>query len=543
MFFARVHQKYSWDDFLIWLLRDLELFGTLVRAADLSFEALLLGGIAYLLHVARPANASATVEALCLRGIRWAALALAISEVVTVAISSASLLGDTGLGFRAVITAPFFVCGVGAALLAILLSGCARMKSRTLLLFSLLLLFATVSSSHAAARLDHRLLLGVATAAHHLGTAAWIGAMPFLLVSLGRAETVQQARVMAKRYSWMALLSVLILVLAGICMAWFYIGTWNGLYGTSYGVLLLAKIYLLLLMLLMGTGNWIVVQRLDTDPQPLLARLRRFAEPEIGLGFTIILAAASMSSQPAAVDIPDRVSLPVIAARMHPRIPRMESPAASQLTPPTSLETSVRASEFQPTSASDATDRQWSEYNHHWAGAIVFAAGLLAFLSYFAGMRLARYWPLTFAGLSVFILLRADPENWPLGPRPFWASFAAPDVLEHRVAAVLILCFAAFECAVQAGKLRARWAASIFPAMCALGAVVLLTHDHVSSDSQEDLLASLSHISIALLGATAGWTRWLELRLPSGRASKIAGYVWPLFLAAAGLVLLNYRET
>ena len=58
---------------------------------------------------------------------------------------------------------------------------------------------------------------------------------------------------MARRYSSMAILSVVVLVLAGIYMAWFYVGTWNGLYGTSYGVLLLAKIYLLLVMLMMGT--------------------------------------------------------------------------------------------------------------------------------------------------------------------------------------------------------------------------------------------------------------------------------------------------
>jgi len=96
---------------------------------------------------------------------------------------------------------------------------------------------------------------------------------------------------------------------------------------------------------------------------------------------------------------------------------------------------------------------------------------------------------------------------------------------------------------VQAAKLRARWASMIFPVMCAFGAVVLLTHNHASSDMSEDLLASLSHTPIALLGATAGWARWLELRLPPGRASKIAGYVWPLFLSAAGLILLNYRES
>jgi copper resistance protein D len=529
---------------LIWLLRDIDLLGTLLRAANLAFEALLLGGIAYLLAIARPARASASVESFCFRGIRWAALALIAAELVTVILSSASLLGDSDLHLQDLFSARFFVAGLSAALLAMLLWFCGRRKTTTLMIpLSLLLLVATVSTSHAAARMDHRLLLALATALHHVGTAAWIGSMPFLLISLARADTVAEARNMAGRYSQMALISVAVLVLAGIYMAWFYVGAWNGLYGTSYGLLLLAKIYLLLVMLIMGSGNWMLVRRLDTDPRPLLVRLRRFAEAEVGLGFTVILAAASMSAQPPAVDVTEKVSLRQIVARMHPEIPRMTSPAASQLTPPSSIETAIRETEFQANGGSDAIDREWSEYNHHWAGLIVFLAGLLAFASRFPGMRWARFWPLAFGGLSVFILLRADPENWPLGPRPFWASFSAPDVLAHRAAALLILCFAIFECAVQAGKLRARWAALIFPTMCALGAAVLLTHNHAPSDMAEDLLASLSHTPIALLGATAGWTRWLELRLPPSRSSKIAGLAWPLLLAAAGLILLNYRET
>jgi putative copper resistance protein D len=531
---------------LIWLLRDLDLLSTLLRAANLSFEALLLGGILYWIIVARPAAASDTVVSSCLRGIRWAAIALALAEMATVLSSSASLLGDSGLPLSDLLHAEFFRAGLSAAAIAVLLWACARIRIRNraavFVPLSILLLVATVSTSHAAARMDHRLLLGFATAAHHLGTAAWIGAMPFLLISLGRAETVQEARSLATRYSSMALWSVAVLVAAGILMAWFYVGTWNGLYGTSYGVLLLAKIYLLLVMLLMGLGNWSVVRRLNVNPQPLLARLRRFAEAEVGLGFTAVLAAASMSAQPPSVDVPNQISLPVIAARLHPELPRLQSPAASQLTPATSIETAVRETEFQAGGASDATDHKWSEYNHHWAGLIVLAAGLLAWLSRFPVFRWARFWPLTFAGLSVFILLRADPESWPLGPRPFWASFSAPDVLQHRVAALLILCFAVFECAVQAAKLRARWAPMIFPGMCALGAAVLLTHTHGSPDGAEDLLASLSHTPIALLGATAGWTRWLELRLPQGRDSRLAGFLWPIFLAAAGLILLNYRE-
>jgi copper resistance protein D len=529
---------------LIWFLRDIDLLSTLLRAANLSFEALLLGGIIFLLAVARPARASATVQSLCLRGVRWAALSLTVSELITVALASASLLGDTDLHLADLLSTKFFEAGMSAALLAFLLWACARGKTaiNAMIPLAVLLLAATISTSHAAARMDRRILLSVATAAHHLGTAAWIGAMPFLLTSLGRAETVEEARGMARRYSSMAVVSVVILVLAGICMAWFYVGTWNGLYGTSYGVLLLAKIYLLVVMLLMGTGNWLVVQRLNNDPKPLLVRLRRFAEAEVGLGFTAVLAAASMSAQPPAVDVTDQVSLPVIVARMRPEPPRLTSPASAQLTPPTSIETAVRETEFQANGGSDATDKKWSEYNHHWAGLIVLAAGLLAFLSRFRAFRWARFWPLTFGGLALFILLRADPENWPLGPRPFWASFSAPDVLQHRAAALLILVFAVFECAVQAGKLRARWASMIFPVMCAAGAVVLLTHNHAPSDMAEDLLASLSHTPIALLGATAGWLRWLELRLPPSRSQKIAGQAWPLFLAAAGLVLLNYRE-
>ncbi len=532
---------------MIWLLRDIDLFVTLLRAANLSFEALLLGGVFYLFVVARPAGASEQVVSICLRGIRWAASALAASEMVTIALSSASLLGDSDMHLPDLLTTKFLQAGLAAVLFAGLLWFCAQRKTPVALFsmfpLSLFLLGATVSTSHAAARMDHQALLGIATALHHIGTAAWIGAMPFLLVALPLAAGAAEARAMATRYSTMAMASVAALVLAGVVMAWFYIGSWTGLYGTSYGLLLLAKIYLLLVMLAMGAGNWLLVRRLATDPQPLLVRLRRFAEVEVGLGFTVILAAASMSSQPPAVDIPDQVSAHSIAARLHPHAPRLTSPSAAQLTPATSMKTALRVSEFQAGGRSDATDKKWSEYNHNWAGVIVLVAGLLAWLSRLPGMRWARFWPLSFAGLSVFILLRADPENWPLGPRSFWESFAAPDVLQHRAIAGLILCFALFECAVQAGKFRAQWAPMIFPAMCAMGAVVLLTHDHSPSDMTEDFLAGLSHTLIALLGATAGWARWLELRLPTSRASRIAGFVWPLFLSAAGLVLLNYRET
>jgi putative copper resistance protein D len=178
---------------LIWLLRDIDLLSTLLRAANLSFEALLLGGIAFfywrLRVLPEPLPRSSPFAFAVFAGPPSLSQ---VTELVSVILSSASLLGDSDLHFRDVITTRFFVAGVCAAVVALLFWICARVKTRkavaAMIPLSLLLLIATVATSHAEARMDHRFSLALATAAHHLGTAAWIGAMPFLLVSLGRCR-------------------------------------------------------------------------------------------------------------------------------------------------------------------------------------------------------------------------------------------------------------------------------------------------------------------------------------------------------------------
>jgi copper resistance protein D len=51
----------------------------------------------------------------------------------------------------------------------------------------------------------------------------------------------------------------------------------------------------------------------------------------------------------------------------------------------------------------------------------------------------------------------------------------------------------------------------------------------------------MSHTPLALCGATAGWARWLELRL-QGRISGIASWIWPVAFLVVALLLLDYRE-
>src|SRR5215470_9198833 len=431
----------------------------------------------------------------------WAALALAIVQILSIAISSAILIGGSGFTFRDVATADFFFLGILLSFSAMMLCLLMRASSRKALIacapFALLILAASVGMSHAAARLDHRWLLLGLTALHHLGTAAWIGAMPFLLISLRQERDQMTAARYTRRFSATAIASVSLLVLGGIGMAVFYIGSWQGVYGTTYGFMMLAKIYLLLLILAMGAGNFFLVRQIERAPAPLLVRLRRFGEAEIGLGFTAILAAASLTSQPPAVDLTqDRLTSHEIIERIRWVQPRMTSPPLKALAPPTAIQIAVQNSLFGSGNENDANDRAWSEYNHHWSGLIVLLAGLLALLARWRQFKWAQHWPLLFIGLAVFILLRADPENWPLGPRPFWASFSSPDVLQHRLYALLITAFAIFEWAVETGRVTSRAASYVFPLMCAAGGALLLTHSHALGNIKEEMLAEMSHTPI-----------------------------------------------
>ncbi len=50
----------------------------------------------------------------------------------------------------------------------------------------------------------------------------------------------------------------------------------------------------------------------------------------------------------------------------------------------------------------------------------------------------------------------------------------------------------------------------------------------------------LSHLALGLVSLLAGWSRWLELRLPLSRAR--ARPIWGPALAVFGLLLVLYRE-
>ena len=484
-----------------------------------------------------------------------AAAGMIVAQAIWLGVNSALLQSTTGISWAEVFGAGFFGAGLLEVGGALLIGAAFLLRRKSLwqyLLADVLLLLGSVLTSHSAARLDDRAAMMAVTAGHQLGAALWIGSLPFLLWSLVHLENKEERSRVLSAYAWQAATGFAVLVACGIVLAIVYIRTFALLYGTAYGVMTVAKIFLLCCIIAIGWRNNATVKQRLIDGLWRL-RMRRFTEVEIGIGFTTILAAASLTSQPPAIDQQaSRVPATTIIARFTPKIPSMNTPPVEALSPVTPLD-SAEAKRFHvsplDTYVPGATlgdfnkpsDIEWSEYNHNWAGLIVLTAGLLALISRFRWGRWAKHWPLVFIGLAVFLLLRADSENWPLGPRGFWESFAVAEVFQHRMFVVLIVLFAVFEWSVQNKKIRSERAALVFPVVCILGGTLLLAHNHSLTRVQDELLAELSHTPIALLALAAGWSRWLEIRLP-GKPPKWTGAVWPVCFVAIGYFLMTYRE-
>jgi copper resistance protein D len=545
----------------------IDLFGYLsviLHGLTIIAQSMTIGGVLFLVLLARPLRAqlgppgnailrrTAQVTALC-------ACTLVICEALTIALEAAVLVGTVDLSVGTALGANFARAGfvkISASLLVavLLLRRRAEAPPAALLTLGLVELASATLTTHAAARIEGSGPLLVAEGLHQFGAAIWIGGIPYFLLALAAVRDGASVRRIGARFSRMSMAGVGAILVSGLVMSVAYIGSWQAFYGTAYGVMVAAKIALFLMLLGLGGMNFLLVERLRTHPATPVTRLKRFAEVEIGIGFTIFLAAASLTSVPPARDLTtDRVSWHEIVERNWPLWPRLTSPDHDVLALPAlqhrlDAEHANRSSStppaFIPGSGElpprNAADIAWSEYNHHWAGLFVLAIGLLALLNQ-AGFSPARHWPLLFFGLAGFLFFRSDPETWPLGSIGFFESFRDVEVLQHRVFVLLVVVFAAFEWRVRAKRLQNGRLALVFPLMCAGGGALLLTHNHALANIKDQLLIELTHTPLAITAVAAGWSRWLELRT-NPPLSRIAGWFWPVALVLIGLLLVNYRE-
>jgi putative copper resistance protein D len=442
------------------MARLLQIFGflsVLFRGGTLSFESLTIGGIVFLNFVARnEKQQSEAISQACLGWIRRVAVALAVTQLAYILASTLILMQSADMTLADVGGANFVLAGVlaiAAALTIAALAGTRSSKSCPVMLFpALLILLSSVMTSHAMAPLEYRFPLAVVTALHQGATATWLGGLFYLLIAIPRSPDSRFARQLVARFSKLALVSVAVLAAAGFTLGFAYVGSLDAICGTSYGIMVATKAVLLGTLLLLGALNFQIAR--SSSGGAVIASLKRFGEAEIGIGITVVLTAASLTSLPPAVHLrTDRVSTQEIVARLAPQLPRLASPSIEDL-PEDIYAAEAKAfdagtlssASFVPgqagTRPNTPAEKSWSEYNHHWAGLIVLSIGLLAFLAQTKHFPWARNWPLIFLGLSLFVFLRSDPGTWPLGPNGFWVTLQDPEVLLHRIFVLLVIALA-----------------------------------------------------------------------------------------------------
>lgn len=396
---------------------------------------------------------------------------------------------------------------------------------------------------HAVGRFEYRELLMSITVLHQLAAAVWFGGVAQLVLLWCLSQRDPAAWVFwpkaVARFSILGIYSVVGLVLSGSVMAWIYVGTLDGLFGTGYGSLVLAKLVLLAVALGLAYVNFRAgkMWKERGNTQDITAKTPFFIEAESFVLISILFIAATLSSQPPAADIPNLTATPGEVAQMFtPRIPVMKSPTHAELM---AGEIGRVAIVNKVPSVSGA---QWSNFNHNTAGIFLTTMGILAMLSYSRRFPWAKYWPAGFIGLFLFLFFRSDAETWPLGPMGFWEStFGNGEVLQHRMATFLALGLGVMEVRTRINENIRTGLTYLFPVLCAFGGILLLTHAHSEFELKTEFLIQSTHTVMGLLAVLMATGRWLELRLDSP-AGRICGFLSICMMTAIGLDLLFYYE-
>ena len=123
---------------------------------------------------------------------------------------------------------------------------------------------------------------------HVAAVGFWIGGLAALLIALREASNEERAPA-ARRFSTLAGLAIAIVALTGLLRAIAEVGTWEGLFGTDYGRLVIVKSLLLGILALLGATNrfWSVPAAGRT-----IARLRRVGTTELGVAVAVLTATA-----------------------------------------------------------------------------------------------------------------------------------------------------------------------------------------------------------------------------------------------------------
>jgi copper transport protein len=141
--------------------------------------------------------------------------------------------------------------------------------------------------------------------AHVAAAAIWTGGLAFVVVGLlvAREDRWPLASSCVPRFSTFAVGSVAVLLVAGSVNGYLQVKSWDALFTTTYGQLLLVKIALILPLLALGAfNNRFAVPniRAGASSEPERRRFLRMAGAEIGIMLVIVGVTAALVAEPPA---------------------------------------------------------------------------------------------------------------------------------------------------------------------------------------------------------------------------------------------------
>ncbi|HWW54948.1 MAG TPA: CopD family protein, partial [Acidimicrobiales bacterium] len=123
-----------------------------------------------------------------------------------------------------------------------------------LVLATVAAMLADVTTSHAAANRSWEWFRVGTQWVHFIAVGTWIGGLAGLLLCLGSVPAGSRLA-LARRYSFVAGIALLVVLLTGTLRAVDEIGTWHELFHTGFGQLVVIKVALLALLALLGAAN------------------------------------------------------------------------------------------------------------------------------------------------------------------------------------------------------------------------------------------------------------------------------------------------